>query len=187
MNPEEYYDFEDRRYVSPTVSRDGQLGFINTLRDAMGKETQRIATQTENLGTNIPSDLGGLGGSNSYFTQRYQTMPVENTVANLRATAQAKALNDLMSNYEAQAKNRYQQAYRKASNLGGGGGGGGDEDDGRIDYEDTTETTKTIEQTTPPKTEDYWVTGEEQTQRIVERTGLPDWMVNILKIFGSTN
>lgn len=122
MNDNEFYEFEDRVYSSPTVSRDEQLDFISNLRDTMGKESQRIATQTENLGTAVPSDLGGLGGSGSYFQQRYQTMPVENTVANLRATAQAKALNDLMSNYEAQAKNRYSQAYRRASNLASSGG-----------------------------------------------------------------
>ena len=123
MDDSEYYTYEDRAYINPVVSVAQQSNFIDTLRNTMGQENQRIATQTERLGTAVPSDLGGLGGSNSYFTQRYQTMPVENTVATLRATAQAKALNDLMSNYEAQARNRYQQAYRKASTSGGGGGG----------------------------------------------------------------
>lgn len=116
MNSDEYYLGENERaYVSPTISRDEQLGFIDNLRNMIGRENQRIATQTQNLGTNVPSSLGGLTGSGSYFQQRYQTMPVENAVNQLKATAQAKALNDIMTNYEAQAKNRYTQAYRAAA------------------------------------------------------------------------
>lgn len=112
----ETYTFEDgRRYILPTISRDEQLGFVNTLRDTMGRNTSQINTQTRNLGTNIPSNLGGLTGSNAYFTQRYQTMPLESQANTLKATAQAKALNDLMSNYETQMKNRANQAYRNAS------------------------------------------------------------------------
>lgn len=112
MDPSEYYDFEDRRYVNPTLSRDEQLGFVNTLRDTVGRNTAQINAQTQALGSNLPSTQGGLTGSNSYFAQRYQTTPVEVQVNNLRATAQAKALNDLMTNYQNQAQNRYSQAYR---------------------------------------------------------------------------
>ena len=123
MDSSDYYLYEDdRAYVNPTVSRDEQLGFVDTLRDTMGTENQRIATQTQQLGTNVPSSLGGLTGSGGYFQQRYQTPQMETTVNQLKATAQAKALNDLMSNYEAQAKNRYQQAYRNAKRNSSGGG-----------------------------------------------------------------
>ena len=115
MNPEEYYIGEDERvYVSPTVSRDEQFEFIDTLRDQIGKNNTLISTQTEQLGTDIQPSLGGLTGSEGYFQQRYQTTPVETQVNTLKATAQAKALNDLMTNYAEQAKNRYQQAYRAA-------------------------------------------------------------------------
>ena len=187
MDNSEFYDYENRRYIQPTLSRDEQLSFISTLRDIMGGNNAQINTQTRNLGTDVPSNLGGLTGSNSYFTQRYQTIPVENTVNTLKATAQAKALNDLMSNYEAQMKNRANQAYRRAtrtvSSSGGSGGDGGDTPEGGVTFEETdwTENTETI----PPKEEDYWISGEEQTNRIVVRTGLPDWLVNILKIFGA--
>ena len=112
MDPSEYYDFEDRRYVNPTLSRDEQLGFVDTLRDTVGRNTAQINTQTQALGSNLPSIQGGLTGLNGYFAQRYQTAPMEAQVNNLRATAQAKALNDLMTNYQNQAANRYNQAYR---------------------------------------------------------------------------
>ena len=132
MNPEEYYIGEDERaYVSPTVSRDEQFEFIDTLRDQIGKNNTLISTQTEQLGTDIQPSLGGLTGSEGYFQQRYQTTPVETQVNTLKATAQAKALNDLMTNYAEQAKNRYQQAYRSAQKrTNAGGTGGGDTEDG---------------------------------------------------------
>lgn len=113
MDPNEYYEFEDRAYVSPTVSRDEQLGFVNTLRDTVDANTAQINAQTQHLGTDITPNYGGLTGSDGYFAQRYQTTPVEAQVNTLKATAQAKALNDLMTNYESQAKNRYNQAYRR--------------------------------------------------------------------------
>lgn len=185
MDASEYFDLEDRRYVSPTVSRDDQLGFVNTLRDTMGLNTAQINAQTERLGTDIPSSMGGLAGSGSYFAQRYQTTPLEARANTLKATAQAKALNDLMSNYERQMANRAQQAYRNAKRRASasGGSGSGDTPEGGVTFEDTDWVENT--ETTPPKEEDYWISGEEQTDRIVERTGLPDWLVNILKIFGA--
>ena len=112
MNPNEYYEFEDRAYVNPTLSRDEQLGFVDTLRNTVGKDTARINTQTQRLGKNISPNFGGLAGSNSYFTQRYQTTPLQSQVNTLKATAQSKALNDLLTNYQNQAANRYSQAYR---------------------------------------------------------------------------
>lgn len=112
MTPNEYYDFEDRTYINPTLSRDEQLGFVDTLRNTVGRNTAQINAQTQALGSTLPSTQGGLTGSNSYFAQRYQTTPVETQVNTLKSTAQAKALNDLMNNYQNQAQNRYNQAYR---------------------------------------------------------------------------
>lgn len=114
MNPDEYYTYEDRAYISPTVSRDEQLAFVDQLRDTIGNNTSQINTQTQRLGTDISPNYGGLTGSNSYFAQRYQTTPVQAYVSGLKATAQAKALNDLLSNYQNQATNKYNQAYRAA-------------------------------------------------------------------------
>lgn len=130
MDPSEYYDFEDRRYINPTLSRDEQLGFVDTLRDTVGRNTAQINTQTKALGSDLSSTQGGLTGSNSYFTQRYQTLPIETQVQTLKATAQAKALNDLMNNYQNQAANRYNQAYRRARARAATAG-----DDAKGDYE----------------------------------------------------
>lgn len=123
MDPE-YYDFEDRTYINPMLSRDEQMGFVNTLRDTVGRNTAQINAQTRALGSNLPSTQGGLTGSNGYFAQRYQTTPLETQANTLKATAQAKALNDLLNNYQAQVANRYNQAYRKASARGSSGGRG---------------------------------------------------------------
>ena len=112
MAPNEYYTYEDRAYVTPTLSRDEQMSFVDTLRDTVGKDTAQINAQTQALGTDVPPNLGGLTGSEGYFAQRYQTTPVEAQVNTLKATAQAKALNDLMANYQNQVQNKYNQAYR---------------------------------------------------------------------------
>lgn len=121
MDPSEYYEYEDRAYVNPTLSRDEQLGFVDALRDTVDRDTAQVNAQTQALGTNIPSNLGGLVGSKSYFSQRYQTAPTEVQMKALKATAQAKALNDLMTNYQNQAQNRYNQAYRSYNKRTGGG------------------------------------------------------------------
>lgn len=114
MDNSEFYDFEDRRYINPTLSRDEQLGFVDNLRSMIGTDTAKINTQTQNLGKNINPNEGGLAGSGGYFAQRYQTTPVESQVKVLKSAAQSKALNDLMTNYQNQAANRYNQAYRSA-------------------------------------------------------------------------
>ena len=122
MNPDEYYTYEDRAYVSPTVSRDEQLGFVDNLRNVVSGNRALINDQTQRLGTNISPNLGGLTGADSYFAQRYQTTPIEAQVNTLKATAQAKALNDLLTNYQNQVTNRYNQAYRSYNKRSGGSG-----------------------------------------------------------------
>ena len=112
MNDSETYEYESRRYINPTLSSGEQMGFIDELRDTIGTNTAQINAQTQALGTDISPNYGGLTGSNNYFAQRYQTTPVQAQAATLKATAQAKALNDLMANYQTQAQNRYNQAYR---------------------------------------------------------------------------
>ena len=104
---------EDRRYIKPQVGLDESNAFIENLRDTQQANTQEIAQDTYNLGTAVPSNLGGLGGAGTYFTSRYQTPQTNEVIANLRSTAQAQALSEAMSNKLAQAKERYNQAYRK--------------------------------------------------------------------------
>ena len=115
MNLDEFSTVvDDRRYIKPQVALDESNAFIENLRNTQGQRTAEIAQDTYNLGTAVPSNLGGLGGSGSYFTSRYQTPQTNEIVANLKATAQAQALNDAMNNALAQAKQRYNNAYKDA-------------------------------------------------------------------------
>ena len=131
--------------------------------------------------------------------------------ADLRATAQAQALSDAMNNELAQAKQRYTNAYkayqkRRASSGGTGvtGGTGGTTPanngntslwDGEIDEVDTGEEGEKTQndsgsesgaqkKTTPPKVEDYYKDTREIEKKKQEQSGMPDWLWNVMKIFG---
>lgn len=138
----ETYNFEDRVYIEPTVSRDEQLGFIDRLREIENKNLQKIATDTHNLGTDVPSNLGGLSaigtpnslgisgadtGSAGIWRNRYERPQTNALVADLKATAQASALETALNNMLNQYKNRYNQAARKAAKAGNGGTADNDE------------------------------------------------------------
>lgn len=194
---EEYTEVEGRAYVNPQVSLDETTDFIQNLRDTQGQNTQQIISDTRALGTEVPSSLGGLTGAESYFTSRYQTPQTAALVADLRSTAQAKALNDALANEQAMWKKRYNDAYRayqkRAASGGGGnssGSGGGNTStwDGEpelkaTDTEDNDKTTSGSSFTPPnPYSDEFNITGEEQTKRISERSGLPEWLANILKV-----
>lgn len=103
---------DEQRYINPQVALDESNAFIQNLRDTQQARTADIAQDTYNLGTSVPSNLGGLGGAGTYFASRYQTPQTNEVVANLRATAQAQALNDAMNNLVAQAQQRYNKAYK---------------------------------------------------------------------------
>lgn len=108
----EVTEVEGRTYVNPQVALGESDTFIDNLRQTQQANTQQIAQDTYDLGTAVPSNLGGLMGGEGYWTSRYQTPQTNATVANLRSAAQAKALNDVLANEQAIWKNRYQQAYR---------------------------------------------------------------------------
>ncbi len=108
----EVTEVEGRTYVNPQAALGESGTFIDNLRQTQQANTQQIAQDTANLGTEVPSNLGGLIGGEGYWTSRYQTPQTNATVANLRAAAQAKALNDVLANEQAIWKNRYQNAYR---------------------------------------------------------------------------
>lgn len=128
MNLEDYaYNEDDRWYVNPQVSLDEQNAFINNLRSLQAQDNAQITQQTRGLGTQVPSQLGGLTGGGSYFRSRYQTPRTNQTIAELRAAAQQQALNTAMQNEIDKLKKQYNAAYRKAS-LGGGSGSGGTSD-----------------------------------------------------------
>ena len=107
----EYTEFEDRAYVNPQVSLDEQTAFIDKLRQTQQANNQQIKTDTYNLGTAVPSNLGGLTGGEGYFTARYQTPQTNSLVNDLRTTAQASALSQVLANEQAKMKHRYNKAY----------------------------------------------------------------------------
>lgn len=103
---------DEQRYINPQVALDESNAFIQTLRDSQAQRNAEIAQDTYNLGTAVPSNIGGLGGSGSYFNARYQTPQTNSMIADLKATAQAQALSDAMNKAVAQAKQRYNKAYK---------------------------------------------------------------------------
>lgn len=114
---ETYTEVEGRQYLNPQVALDESNRFIDNLRSTQAQQNQQIATDTAALGTEVSSNLGGLGTNTpvglSYFTSRLQTPQTASAVANLRAAAQAAALNQALENEQAIWKKRYQDAYRR--------------------------------------------------------------------------
>ena len=108
----ESYDFEDRKYVNPTVSRDEQLAFVDNLRNIQQADMDKIVSDTHNLGTDVSSIAGGLNGATSLWSGQYLTPKMNTMLSGLRATAQAQALSDILANYQNQIKQRYNKAYR---------------------------------------------------------------------------
>lgn len=131
MNLDDFsYEENGRRYVDPNVSLNEQNAFIQNLRNTQGERNAQIARQTHNLGTDVPSNLGGLNGSEAYFNARYQTPQTNNLVGELKSAAQAQALQTALNNELSKAQKRYNDAYRAAaarnntttSNSDGGSG-----------------------------------------------------------------
>lgn len=108
----EYIEVENRLYPNPQLRVDEASTFIDNLRNAQQGANTEIFEQTEALGTDIPSNLGGLTGGEGYWTSRYQTPQTLSVAQNLRTAAQAAALNQALANEQEMWKNRYQQAYR---------------------------------------------------------------------------
>ena len=121
----EYYDYEDRRYVNPLVSRDEQMAFANNLRAVADNDISKIYRDTHALGTDVTPNLGGLNGSTNLWKRNYVSPKVESMTQGLRAVAQSAALEGAMSNYLNQMKQKYNNAYKAAARRSGGGGGGG--------------------------------------------------------------
>lgn len=122
--------FEDRTYVNPNTTVDETNAFIDNYRNLQQTNTDKIISDTHDLGTDVTSNLGGLTGSGSYWKNRYQTPQTSSAVADLRATAQAAALNTALENEKNAWTKRYNDAYRNyqkkswnKSNTTSGGGG----------------------------------------------------------------
>lgn len=149
MNTDETYELENRVYVNPTQSRDEQLQFIENLRSTQEQANQQIAQDTYNLGTQVPSNLGGLtsgaGNANSYWMSRYQAPQVASQIADLYAVLQADTLKNTLSQHQKQMENRLTQAYRAyrkrkaAEAKAAASGTGTGYDDIKINTESTSE------------------------------------------------
>lgn len=114
MLPEnEYSEIESRYYLNPQIALDESNNFIENLRSTQQQNTAQIARDTEQLGTAVSSNLGGLGGSTDYWAARYSTPQTNAVVENLRSVAQAQALNQALQNEQEIWKKRYNDAYRK--------------------------------------------------------------------------
>ena len=128
----EYTEVENRRYINPTLVPTETEDFITKFRDTQKGNNQEIISQTQALGTDVPSNIGGLTGAGSYFTSRYQTPQTNTVTQNLRTAAQQTALNEALQNEQAMWKKRYQDAYnsyQKRQNNKTNSGGGGTLDD----------------------------------------------------------
>lgn len=110
MENDVFNEFEERVYLDPTQSRNEQLSFIDTLRETQANNTAQINADTYALGSQLPSNLGGLRGAEDTFVARYQTPQINQTVANLRLAAQQSALNTALSNLQNAYKKRYNDA-----------------------------------------------------------------------------
>lgn len=142
LDENEFTEVEGRSYLNPQIALDEANTFIDNLRSTQQANNQQIKTDTYNLGTSVPSNLGGLTGGESYFTSRYQVPQTASVVNELRSAAQSAALNQVLQNEQDMWKKRYNDAYRAyqksaydKSNTSGGGSGGGE---GDIDTNDTT-------------------------------------------------
>lgn len=135
----ESYDFEDRKYVDPTLSRDEQLAFVDNLRSVQQSDMAKIARDTHNLGTDLPSSEGGLSGSEGIWGAQYVDPKVNEMVTGLRSAAQAQALNNILSNFQEQWTKRYNDAYRAAEKRKEKKDYGDDDDDEDDDYSDKPE------------------------------------------------
>ena len=152
LNDDEFTEFEGRSYLNPQVALDESNTFIDNLRQTQQANNQQIKTDTYNLGTEVPSNLGGLTGPESYFTSRYQVPQTNAAISNLRATAQANALNQVLQNEQDMWKKRYQEAYnayQKRAWDRGNGGGGDDDDDPDFEASEDTLTVGTNDVTVP--------------------------------------
>lgn len=138
---------EETRAINPQTALDEQNAFIGNLRNIQNQQNAEIRQQTHDLGTDIPSNLGGLTGGEGYFNARFQQPFTNAAVGDLRAAAQAQALSEAFDLELARANARYKSAYdayrRRATSRGGGGGNnpaGNSQINGDVEYESTGET-----------------------------------------------
>lgn len=112
MQDDTILTIDGRQYINPQTGLDERMQFIDTLRDVQAQNTAEINQNTYNLGSQVPSNVGGLTGSEGLWQAQYQTPQTDAQVANLKAVAQQNALNQVTSNLQDVYQNRYKQALR---------------------------------------------------------------------------
>lgn len=112
MNEDETITFEDRSYVNPQVSLAEQDQFIERFKDIQSQNQAQINQQTQALGSQVPSNQGGLVGAEGLWNVQYQRPQVNAAIENLRQANQLQALNTVMSNEQNAMANRLNQAKR---------------------------------------------------------------------------
>lgn len=139
MNTDETLEFENRLYVNPEVSMAEQDQFIEKFRNLQGQNQAQINRDTYNLGTQVPSNLGGLTGAEGLWNAQYQRPAVNAAIENLRQVNLQQALNTAMQNQQNAMAERINQAkreYNRASARSGGGSGGGNGNQGDVEFKD---------------------------------------------------
>lgn len=124
---DEFIEYEGQFYTNPQKGLEESNTFIDNLRNVQNANNAEINAQTRNLGTAVPSNLGGLIGGEGFWTSRYQTPQTNAVAANLKSAAQYNALMESLQNQTNAWKQRYNNAYRdarKRANTPQGGGGG---------------------------------------------------------------
>lgn len=133
MDNETIFEVDSRKYVNPQTGLNESQQFIETLRDVQAQNTAEINQNTYNLGSQVPSNVGGLTGSEGLWQAQYQTPQVDAQIANLKAVANEAALNQMKSNLNAIEQNRLRQAwrdyYRRQRDKANSGGGTTSDDD----------------------------------------------------------
>ena len=109
--------------MNPRVSLDEQNAFIDNLRNLQAQDNAQIAQQTKGLGTQVPSNLGGLTGGSGYFKARYQTPQTNQAISELKTVAQAQALSGILQNELEKQKASYYKAKRNYAEKASSGSG----------------------------------------------------------------
>lgn len=167
----EYTEVESRAYLNPQLQIDETSTFIDNLRQAQQANNAEIAAQTRALGTEVPSNLGGLVGGEGYFTSRYQTPQFNSLAQSLRTSARASALNQALENDLAIWKNRQQQAYRNYQKRAYDRSNSGNPGTTQNPYSVASGDDPNYETTTPSGSEETWVNGLAGYYTLVDPAG----------------
>ena len=125
-------EVDGQRYLKPELATQENDAFIQNLRGVQAQQNLENRQTLDNLGSYpaSQSNLGGLGGSEATWLDKYQTAPTNNLMANLRATAEAQALTQAMQNEVNYLQNQYKRLYQAKARAAKAGKTTTTDDDG---------------------------------------------------------